>query len=78
MPVVIWKGKTLTTVQAKGNVTRIFPKSPERSDEAALIQDQPTADERNAEVLVQDDYERRLLDRFRHAQEHELEPEPER
>nr|WP_222857369.1 ribosome silencing factor [Rhizobium herbae] len=30
-----WKGKTLTTVHAKGNVTRIFPQSPDRSDEAA-------------------------------------------
>ncbi len=32
---VIRKGKTLTTVQAKGSVTRIFPKSTERGDEAA-------------------------------------------
>ncbi|CAN7287939.1 ribosome silencing factor [Pararhizobium sp. LjRoot238] len=30
-----WKGKTLTTVHAKGNVSRIFPQSPDRSDEAA-------------------------------------------
>ena len=29
------KEKHLTTVHAKGNVTRIFPQSPERSDEAA-------------------------------------------
>jgi ribosome-associated protein len=36
MPVLFtWKGKPLTTVHAKGNVTRIFPQSPERSDEAA-------------------------------------------
>ena len=30
-----WKGKTLTTVHAKGNVSRIFPQSPDRSDEVA-------------------------------------------
>jgi ribosome-associated protein len=30
-----WNGKTLTTVHAKGNVTRIFPQSADRSDEAA-------------------------------------------
>lgn len=32
---VIGKGNTLTTVHAKGNVTRIFPKSTERGDDAA-------------------------------------------
>ncbi|MEA3536619.1 ribosome silencing factor [Rhizobium sp. CC-YZS058] len=30
-----WKGKTLTTLHAKGNVTRIFPKGTDRSDDAA-------------------------------------------
>ncbi|WEZ85064.1 ribosome silencing factor [Rhizobium sp. 32-5/1] len=32
---VIWKGKTLTTVHAKGNAARTFPKSPDRRDDAA-------------------------------------------
>ena len=32
---VTWKGKTLTTVHAKGSATRVFSKSPERGDDAA-------------------------------------------
>ncbi|MFP5077426.1 ribosome silencing factor [Rhizobium sp. YIM 134829] len=35
MVVRSWKGKTLTTLHAKGNVTRIFPKGTDRSDDAA-------------------------------------------
>ncbi|OJF91243.1 ribosome silencing factor [Pararhizobium antarcticum] len=31
----MWKGKTLTTVHAKGTAARTFPKSPDRRDDAA-------------------------------------------